>query len=257
MTEKETTTATTTTMVEMTPEEKQRFEAFKLEEAKRKKREEQEANLNAYRELVDETVDKVVTQFTLMSEQLRSTKNSAIRSLMDLVKMKRETLGLKADGQWSYTFTKPDSKRRVTMGVHTLDGWQDTVEEGIEMVTEYIKGLASDDNSQALVGMVLKLLAKDASGNLNADKVLELRRIAEESGSEQFIDGVRLIEDSHFKTVSKIFLKAEVRNDIGVWERLPLNITEVATDAEAQQLLLDVIDKKQEERAEVDVIDND
>ena len=143
------------------------------------------------------------------------------------------------------------------MGVHTLDGWRDTVEEGIEMVMEYIKGLASDDNSQALVGMVLKLLAKDASGNLKADKVLELRRIAEESGSEQFIDGVRLIEDSHFKNVSKIFLKAEVRNDIGVWERLPLNITEVATDAEAEQLLLNVIDKKQEERAEVDVIDND
>ena len=65
MTEKETTTATTTTMVEMTPEERQRFEAFKLEVAKRKRREEQEANLNAYRELVDETVDKVVTQFTL------------------------------------------------------------------------------------------------------------------------------------------------------------------------------------------------
>lgn len=256
MTEKETTTATTT-MVEMTPEERQRFEAFKLEKAKRKRREEQEANLNAYRELVDETVDKVVTQFALMSEQLRSTKNSAIRSLMDLVRMKRETLGLKADGQWSYTFTKPDSKKRVTMGVHTLDGWRDTVEEGIEMVMEYIKGLASDENSQALVGMVLQLLAKDASGNLKADKVLELRRIAEESGSEQFIDGVRLIEDSHFKTVSKIFLRTEVRNDIGAWERVPLSVTEVTIDKETETLLLDVIDKKQEESAEVEVRDND
>lgn len=246
MTEKETTTATTTTMVEMTPEERQRFEAFKLEEAKRKRREEQEANLTAYRELVDETVEEVVAHFTQVSEHLRTAKGEAIRSLMDLVRMKRETLGLKADGQWSYTFTKPDSKRRVTMGVHTLDGWQDTVEEGIEMVMEYIKGLASDENSQALVGMVLQLLAKDASGNLKADKVLELRRIAEESGSEQFIDGVRLIEDSHFKTISKIFLKAEVRNDIGAWERIPLNITECSTDEEAETLLLDVIDKKQE-----------
>lgn len=236
----------TTTMVEMTPEEKQRFEAFKLEEVRRKKREEQKANLTAYRELVDETVDNVVTQFTQMSDQLRDIKSTAIRSLMDLVAMKRETLGLKADGQWSYTFTKPDSKRRVTMGVHTLDGWRDTVEEGIEMVMEYIKGLASDANSQALVGMVLQLLAKDASGNLKADKVLELRRIAEESESEQFLDGVRLIEDSHFKTISKIFLKAEVRNDIGVWQRLPLNITEVATDSETEQLLLSVIDKKQD-----------
>lgn len=106
------------------------------------------------------------------------------------------------------------------------------------MVMEYIKGLASDANSQALVGMVLQLLAKDASGNLRADKVLELRRIAEESESEQFMDGVRLIEESHFRTVSKIFLKAEVRNDIGSWERIPLNITEVATDSEAEQLLL-------------------
>lgn len=132
------------------------------------------------------------------------------------------------------------------MGVHTLDGWRDTVEEGIELVMEYIKGLASDENSQALVGMVLQLLAKDASGNLKADKVLELRRIAEESGSEQFREGVRLIEESHFKTVSKIFLKAEVRNDIGAWERIPLNITECSTDEEAETLLLDVIDKKQE-----------
>lgn len=231
--------------VTMSQDEQIRFEAFKAQEERARKQAEKEANMLAYRELVNETIDGVIKSFNRISEQLRDTKSVAIRSMMELVRMKRETLGLKRDGQWSYTFTDPDSGRRITVGCRTLDGWRDTVEEGIEMVMRYIESLAGDDNSKALVSMVLRLLSRDVTGRLKADKVLELRRIAEDSKAEAFIDGVKLIEESHYRTVSRIYLTAEVRDSLGAWCKIPLSITESGADMEVEQMVLKAVNREE------------
>ena len=83
--------------------------------------------------------------------------------------------------------------------MYVTDGYRDTVEDGIAIVKEYIAGLANDDKTQALVNMVFRLLARDAKGTLKASRIVQLRKVAQDTGDERFLEGVRIIEESYGK----------------------------------------------------------
>ena len=57
--------------------------------------------------------------------------------------------------------------------------------------------------------------------------MLQLRRLAEETKDERFIEGVRIIEESYQPSPSKDYIRAAVRSKSGVWESVPLSMTEV------------------------------
>ena len=61
-------------------------------------------------------------------------------------------------------------------------------------IKEYIESLAQDEKSSQLVKMVMSLLARSANGALKASRVVRLHKLADESGDERFIEGVRIIE---------------------------------------------------------------
>ena len=179
---------------EMTAQEREEFRQWK----ERKEREERRASeLESYRKMVDDAIDELVPQVRVLAEDMSLFKQTALETFRSVVAMKREAMGLAKDGQRSHTFTHSDGSARVVLGVNTTDGYHDTVEEGIDMVSRYIESLATDANSKNLVAMVMRLLAKDTRGNLKASRVVQLRRLAEESGSEEFMAGVKLIEDSY------------------------------------------------------------
>ena len=124
------------------------------------------------------------------------------------------------------SFTNSDSSIRITVGHYTLDGYRDTVEEGIAKVKNFIESLAKDEGSRALVKAVFRLLSRDNQGNLKPSRVLQLRRMAEDSGDEKFLEGVKIIEESYLPTSSSMFIKAAVKNANGKWEYVPLGMTE-------------------------------
>ena len=93
-------------------------------------------------------------------------------------------------------------------------------------VKEYIEGLAKDEKTKALVSMVLRLLARDAKGTLKASRIVQLRKVAMETGDERFIEGVRIIEEAYQPEVSKQFIRAEIKNENGMWKPIPLGMTE-------------------------------
>ena len=94
------------------------------------------------------------------------------------------------------------------------------------MVKGYIESLAKDDESRTLVKTILRLLSRDSTGTLKAQRVLQLRRLAEETKNERFIEGVRIIEESYQPTQSKDYIRAAVRSKSGVWVPVPLSMTE-------------------------------
>ena len=212
--------------VEMTVEEKQEYEAFKATQAEKKAKEQAKRDREAYKELVDETIESVIPDLRLMSESLKAVKQGVLNDFRRVIDMKSEVLKLKKDGQRSDTFTNSAGDKRITVGVYTTDGYRDTVEDGIAIVKEYIEGLASDEKTKALVKMVLRLLARDAKGTLKASRVVQLHKIAEETGSERFMEGVQIIEEAYQPAISKQFIRAEVKNENGAWVCIPLGMTE-------------------------------
>lgn len=212
--------------VEMTAEEKQEYEAFKAAQAEKKAKEQAKRDREAYKELVDETIEEAIMRLQAVSHHIKTDKQNVLNDFRRVIDMKSEVLKLKKDGQRSDTFTNSAGDKRITVGVYVTDGYRDTVEDGITIVKEYIEGLASDAKTQSLVKMVLRLLARDAKGTLKASRVVQLRKIAEETGSDRFMEGVQIIEEAYQPAISKQFIRAEVKDENGAWTNIPLGMTE-------------------------------
>ena len=184
------------------------------------------ANREAYKKLVSEAVNDLFPDILKTSAALRRHKNIIYAAFREALTMKAELYKVNMEAQRSHTFINEDGTRRITLGTYENDAYDDTVEVGIAKVRAFIGGLAKDSDSRMLVDAILKLLARDQQGNLKASRVVQLQKMAEQSGNDDFIDGVRIIREAHRPQISKTYVRAEFKNDKGVWVNVPLGMTE-------------------------------
>lgn len=210
----------------MTAAELKEFEAYKAAKAEQQAKEERKKNLDTYNAMIDEQVNETIPELQSVSEQLSMVKKAVFDNFQSLLDMKKDVMKKTKDGQRSHTFTNSDGNFRIILGYHVLDNYKDTVQDGIDMVKEYITSLAESDETKSLVDMVLKLLSKDQKGNLKASRVLQLRQIAEKVNNEKFTEGVEIIMNSYAPTPSKKFIQAFAKNDKDEWEVIPLSLTD-------------------------------
>ena len=216
-----------TKTVQVTEAELAELQALREEKAKKEAADRRKAERERYAELVDAQVKSAVNSLTMLSDYIAQVKKEVFFDFETILAMKAEVLEQSKDNQRTHTFTNSDSSMRITLGVHTVDGYRDTVEDGIAMVMEYIQSLATDDNSRVLVSAITRLLARDKHGTIKASRVLQLRKMAEESNDEKFMEGVKIIEESYQPTTTKRFLRAEIRDaHTNAWVSIPLSVTE-------------------------------
>lgn len=211
--------------VQMSAEERAEFEAFRAEKAKKAAAEKARQDRETYKQLVDETVNAIFPGLEELSRLLAKRKKDAYDRFHQALLMKAELYENTSDNK-SNTFINKDGNRRITLGQYEVDNYDDTVNEGIAKVKAFIGSLAKDNESRLLVDAIMKLLTKDKKGNLKASRVMQLRKMAEDSGNSNFLDGVRIIEAAYRPTVSKFYVKAEKKADNGQWVSVPLGITE-------------------------------
>ena len=209
----------------MTQEERKEFEAFKMAQEKKRAEEKKKNDREAYAALVDDTIEAAIPVLKSISESITETKRNVMESFRTALEMKNELFKVK-DDQRSHTFTNSEGTMRIILGQYCLDGYADTVNEGIAMVKEYIESLAKDEESRSLVNAVLRLLSKDQSGNLKASRVIQLQKRADDSGNDRFIEGVRIIREAYTPVASKQFVRAEIKEENGGWKQIPLGMTE-------------------------------
>ncbi|MBR4137815.1 MAG: DUF3164 family protein [Bacteroidales bacterium] len=211
--------------VEMTAAELDEYNKFKEEKAKKEAEKQAAEQRKAYRQMVDDEIEASMPVLQALSSDIKDKKNNILDNFKAILEMKNELMMTK-DGQFSHTFTNSKGTKRITLGVYTLDNYTDTVENGIAMVREYIESLATDDKTRMLVDSVLRLLSRDAKGTLKASRVMQLRKIANDSGNARFLEGVKIIEESYNPTPSRQFIRAEIKDENGAWKSVPLGMTE-------------------------------
>lgn len=213
--------------VVMTAEERAEFEAFQKEKARKAAEEKAREDREQYKQLVDEEIENSIPVLLAISGDIKESKKKVMGNFRAILDMKSDLFKTKVkDDQRSHTFTNSNGDKRITLGYYVTDGYRDTVEDGISIVKEYISSLAHDEKTGALVNMVFRLLARDSKGTLKASRIVQLRKVAQETGDERFLEGVRIIEESYQPTVSKQFIRAEMKNENGMWEPIPLGMTE-------------------------------
>ena len=195
------------TMVEMTPEEKAAWEASKKRAVKKEQRKQ-------LQELVDAEMSNAVSELMGCSDTLKTVKGKIFASFDTIMKLRREINeddNPESDEQFSFTFTSSDGLQRLRIGYNMNDNYLMAVEDGIKKVREYLQSLAKDEASGRLVDAVMKLMARDQKGNLKASRVLQLSKMAEESGDERFQEGMKIIRDAYSPTPGKTYIRCQVK----------------------------------------------
>lgn len=216
------------TLVEMTPEQKAEFEAFKEMQARKERAEAKKEQRRQLQEMTDSVMAEAVAELMRCNEQLKATKQKVMdtfSTLMELRKEVNEEAGKKE--QDTFMFTNSEGTQRIRIGYNLNDNYLDQVEEGIAKVKAYLESLAKDEQSKELISLVLRLLARDQKGNLKASRVIQLGQIAEKSGNEEFQEGMRIIRESYRPTRSKLFIRCSLKEPEKEWQDLGLGIGEV------------------------------
>lgn len=214
-----------TKTVEMTAQEAAAFAEFQEQQKAVAAEKQAKDNRQAYATLVDETISSCMKELYDLSGTMSQTKTSVIEQFRTVINMKSELFDTK-EGQRSHTFTNAESTQRITVGFYTVDDWRDTVDEGIEIVRSCVKDMAKDDESQMLVDALIELTAKNKKGDLKASRVLQLRKMADKSNNERLKQGIQIIEESYQPTLSKQYIKAEIKDANNAWKAIPLGVTE-------------------------------
>lgn len=187
--------------------------------------EQKEDDRKAYKELVTTAVPELVGILQGLSQDLSIIKVTVFEGLKHLLDLKQDAYQVK-QGQQSHSFSD-DKGNGISYGFRVIDGWDDTVNAGIDKIKEVVESMAKDDNSAKLVTAVNKLLKKDAKGNLKSSRVLELRQLAEDFNDEKFTDAVKIIQDAYKPVRSAFFIEAYTTNAQGKKVYIPLSITSV------------------------------
>ena len=201
-------------MVEMTPEEKAQFEAFQKEKRRKAEQEAKREQRKQLQEMVDEEMGRAVASLMECSDHLKAVKGRIFADFDTLMKMRREIndeQNPEGDEQYSFSFTSGDGLQRLKIGYNMNDNYLMQVEDGIKKVREYLQSLAKDEQSGRLVDAVMKLLSRDQKGNLKASRVLQLSKMAEESGSDAFKEGMAIIREAYRPTPGKTYIRCQVK----------------------------------------------
>lgn len=212
--------------VTMTAQERAEFEAFRKEKAKKAEKERVAKERETYKEMKDATIRTMFELLKGISEGMIMAKNTVFGNMETVIAMKEELYNTKSDRK-SDTMTTDDGLITIKLGNRINEGWADTVEVGIQKVRDYLKTLAKDENSANLVDTVMNLLAKDRKGNLKANKVLELEKLAIKSGDENFLDGIAIIKDAYRPEPSCQFIEVRYKDDEGKERSLPLSMSAI------------------------------
>lgn len=208
----------------MTPEEKKAMLlALQEEEAGEKKKR------NEYKELVKEIVMKNFEELEKVSELLTKTKKNVFEEFKAILEMKAELYGIR-ENQQSHTFSTNEGLT-IIIGHRIIDTFDDTVHTGIAKVRQYIQNVASGEKKE--VEMMLDLLLKkDKNGNMKANRVLELKKIAEKVNDYDFLDGVKIIEAAYKPAKSSTFIEAYYKDEHGKKVAIPLSISSVDMESD-------------------------
>lgn len=206
----------------LTPQEKAELKAH-LEAEEKAKQQQILEDRETYKVLVDKFVINNVKMLQNLSSQMMMIKKNVFESAELLIDMKDDLFKTKADRR-SNTFTTQDGLMSITLGNRINEGWDDTVNAGIAKVKDYLNTLAKDENSAALVETVMGLIAKDRKGNLKANKVLELEKLAVKTQDEQFLDGIAIIKAAYRPAPSCQFIEVTMKDEKGNEIKLPLSM---------------------------------
>lgn len=213
---------TTIDITKLTPEQKQQI-AEQVAAEKAAEKETRKQNLEALEELAKAVMPDAFAQAVQAAEILAQAKANIFELFREYLKLKLEIYESKST-QKSHTITV--GNQSIILGYRVTDGYTDDANYGIAKIHDYISSLGTDKKTKQLTSALFRLLQKNAKGDLDSKKVLELAQMAQnEWAGTPVQEGVEIIQESFRPKMSRWFIEAKEVNGQGVERTIPLSIT--------------------------------
>ncbi|MDY6122101.1 MAG: DUF3164 family protein [Porphyromonas sp.] len=215
------------TKVEITQDEFRELQALRAQKAEQDAETKKAEDREAYRKMEREFVDQSFGQLVRCSSLLAEAKAEIVEGSDELIKLKEDLFGAKST-QMSHSFMSSDGERRIKVGYTIRDGWDNTAEDGVRIISQYITSVPdADAKAKELASIVSEFLTRDKNGSLRLDNIITLERKAQELGITEVIKGVAIIREAYRPLRTKRYVRAERRDkETGSWINIPLGMTE-------------------------------
>lgn len=207
--------------------EEQLAEYQRLKEQEQVRAEEQRAKNERedFRRLSEETVSETFGELKAANEALKRAKMRVLSAFSSLLELKISLIGGKEQGQ--HTFRNEEANQRITIGKYKKVSYDATADAGISLIEESLASMADGEKSQKLVRIILDLLSRDGHGQLQAENVIQLDKYVEMVADPRFARGVTIIKEAFLAEWTRVFIRAEEKDEKGKWVNIPLSMVEV------------------------------
>ena len=212
-------------MVEITEEQLAEFQRLKEQEQARAEEQRAKNEREDFRRLSEETVSEVFGELKAANEGLKRAKMRVLSAFSSLLELKVSLIGGKEQGQ--HAFRNEQANQRITIGKYKKVSYDATADAGISLIEEALASMADGEKSQKLVRIILDLLSRDGRGQLQAENVIQLDKYVEMVADPRFARGVTIIKEAFLAEWTRVFIRAEEKDENGKWVNIPLSMVEV------------------------------
>lgn len=207
--------------------EEQLAEYQRLKEQEQAREEEQRAKNERedFRRLSEQAVSETFGELKAANEALKRAKMRVLSTFSSLLELKISLIGGKEQGQ--HTFRDEEREHRITIGKYKKVSYDATADAGISLIEESLASMADGEKSQKLVRIILDLLSRDGRGQLQAENVIQLDKYVEMVADSRFARGVTIIKEAFLAEWTRVFIRAEEKDEKGKWVNIPLSMVEV------------------------------
>ena len=207
--------------------EEQLAEYQRLKEQEQARAEEQRAKNERedFRRLSEQAVSETFGELKAANEALKRAKMRVLSAFSSLLELKISLIGGKEQGQ--HSFRNEACDQRITIGKYKKVSYDATADAGISLIEESLASMADGEKSQKLVHIILDLLSRDGRGQLQAENVIQLDKYVEMVADPRFARGVTIIKEAFLAEWTRVFVRAEEKDEKGKWVNIPLSMVEV------------------------------
>lgn len=211
--------------VAITEEQLAEYQRLKEQEQARAEEQRAKSEREDFRRLSEQAVSETFGELKAANEALKRAKMRVLSTFSSLLELKISLIGGKEQGQ--HTFRNEERDQRITLGKYKKVSYDATADAGISLIEESLASMADGEKSQKLVRIILDLLSRDGRGQLQAENVIQLDKYVEMVADPRFARGVKIIKEAFLAEWTRVFIRAEEKDEKGKWVNIPLSMVEV------------------------------
>lgn len=211
--------------VAITEEQLAEYQRLKEQEQARAEEQRAKSEREDFRRLSEQAVSETFGELKAANEALKRAKMRVLSTFSSLLELKISLIGGKEQGQ--HTFRNEQCDQRITIGKYKKVSYDATADSGISLIEESLASMADGEKSQKLVRIILDLLSRDGRGQLQAENVIQLDKYVEMVADPRFARGVTIIKEAFLAEWTRVFIRAEEKDEKGKWVNIPLSMVEV------------------------------